>query len=307
MKKYFNIFVSLLFGAVTFAQSPTVSNVLFSQRIDGSHIVDVYYDVNNSGGGAMSVAMEVSDDNGVTWNFPCVQVTGDVGGGVTSGTNKHIVWNFASEHPNKFEDQMRIKITAVSAGAGVPCPGIPTVTYAGKTYNTVLIGSQCWLKENLDVGLMIQGSQNATNNGVIEKYCYNNNTNNCNTYGGLYQWNEAMQYSTTQGTQGICPTGWHIPTLAEFQTLRTTVNNDGKALLAYGQGSGTNTSGFSALLGGGRGYNGYFYQLYTLALFWSSTEYSAEKSFNLYLSSMGGIDNYDESKDNGFSIRCIKE
>src|ERR1035437_8781265 len=137
------------------------------------------------------------------------------------------------------------------------CPGLATVVYAGKTYNTVRIGDQCWLKENLDVGTRINGSANQTNNSVIEKYCYNDDPANCTTYGGLYQWNEAMQYVTTQGTQGICPPGWHVPTLAEFQTLGTTESNNGNALKAIGQGTGggagTNTSGFSALLGGGRG------------------------------------------------------
>jgi uncharacterized protein (TIGR02145 family) len=135
-----------------------------------------------------------------------------------------------------------------------PCPGVPTVTYAGKTYNTVQIGTQCWLKENLDVGTMIQGSQEQTNNSIIEKYCYNNDPNNCATYGGLYQWNEAMAYSTTSGTKGLCPDGWHIPTKAEFEALAATVNNDSNALKAIGQGtgngSGTNTSGFSVLLTG---------------------------------------------------------
>ena len=75
--------------------------------------------------------------------------------------------------------------------------GASRVSYGGKDYNTVLIGSQCWLKENLDVGTMINGSNQQTNNGIIEKYCYNNVPNNCSTYGGLYQWNEAMQYFTT--------------------------------------------------------------------------------------------------------------
>lgn len=69
----------------------------------------------------------------------------------------------------------------------IPCPGTPTVSYGGKTYNTVQIDSQCWLKENLDVGTRIDGDHNATNNSVIEKYCYDNDTANCTTYGGLYQ------------------------------------------------------------------------------------------------------------------------
>ena len=74
-----------------------------------------------------------------------------------------------------------VKSSAVSVTVqpGTPCPGTPTVTYAGKTYNTVQIGNQCWLKENLDVGTMIQGSQNQTNNSMIEKFCYDNNPNNC--------------------------------------------------------------------------------------------------------------------------------
>src|ERR1035437_4695141 len=111
-----------------------------------------------------------------------------------------------------------------------PCPGIPTVDYAGKIYNTVAIGDQCWLKENLDVGTRINGSLEQTNNSTIEKYCYNDDPANCTTNGGLYQWAEAVQYMNgatntsspspafTGNIQGICPTGWHLPTNAEYST-----------------------------------------------------------------------------------------
>ncbi|MBU2483415.1 MAG: hypothetical protein KJ760_20205, partial [Proteobacteria bacterium] len=177
--------------------------------------------------------------------------------------------------------------TTASSG-GSSCAGTPTVTYAGKTYNTVQIGAQCWLKENLDVGTRINGSQNSGNNSIIEKYCYNDDPNNCDTYGGLYQWDEAMQYVTTERAKGICPTGWHIPTYAELQTLGTTVSNDGNALKAIGQGTGsgagTNTSGFSALLAGYRYYGGYFYNLGNYAIFWSSTENEASGADALGLS-----------------------
>ncbi|MEI7485624.1 MAG: PEGA domain-containing protein, partial [Ignavibacteriota bacterium] len=88
------------------------------------------------------------------------------------------------------------------------------ITYANKIYNIVKTGSQCWLKENLDIGMMIDGKQDAVNNGKIEKYCYDNDPDNCAKYGGLYQWNEAMAYSTNPGSKGICPDGWHIPTKA---------------------------------------------------------------------------------------------
>jgi uncharacterized protein (TIGR02145 family) len=192
------------------------------------------------------------------------------------------------------------------------CPGTPTVTFAGKTYNTVQIGDQCWLKENLDVGTMILGSENQTNNGSIEKYCYGNILNNCTTYGGLYQWDETMQYVTTEGTQGICPTGWHIPKLSEFQTLSDAVGGDGNALKAIGQGTGcgagTNTSGFSALLAGGR-YDGGFYDLGYGAYFWSSTEYVASYAYYLSLSTFdsGVYLYYVYEGYGGFSVRCLKD
>ena len=199
--------------------------------------------------------------------------------------------------------------------SGIPCPGIPTVYDSrdgGRTYNTVQIGTKCWLKENLNVGSRIDGNQNPSNNGSIEKYCYDDNEANCNTYGGLYQWNEAMQYSTTAGTRGICPPGWHIPTNAEFEALAAAVNNDGNALKAIGQGigsgQGTNTSGFSALLAGGRYHDGYFYDLSYDAYFWSSTEYSSAAARRIYLN-YGNANIYfdDYIKGYGFSVRCVKD
>jgi uncharacterized protein (TIGR02145 family) len=193
-----------------------------------------------------------------------------------------------------------------------PCPGIATVNYGGQIYNTVAIGGQCWLKENLNVGIMIDSLANPSNNGIIEKYCYGNNLANCTTYGGLYQWDEAMQYVTTSGTKGICPSGWHMPTNTEFQTLATTVSNDGNALKAVGQGTGngagTNSSGFSALLAGARGYAGNFYSLGYNPFLWSSTVDNATYAILMYLSQYdGSIFLTYNDKGYGFSVRCIKD
>ena len=188
-----------------------------------------------------------------------------------------------------------------------------TVDYAGKIYNTVLIGGQCWLKENLDVGTMIDSTLDATNNGVIEKYCYNDDPANCNIYGGLYMWNEAMQYSTTPGVQGICPPGWHIPTNGEFQTLSTTVGGDGNALKAIGQGTGggegTNTSGFSALLAGYRWINSIrFRELGYTTHFWSSTESNSTNGVDRDLSrSVSTFGQNSNNKVAGLSVRCLKD
>lgn len=102
-----------------------------------------------------------------------------------------------------------------------PCPGTPTVTDVdGNEYNTVLIGNQCWMKETLKKGTMINSEDEMEDNSIIEKYCYDNNPINCETNGALYQWNEIMQYSATEGTQGICPSGWHIPSIDEWEDLR---------------------------------------------------------------------------------------
>jgi uncharacterized protein (TIGR02145 family) len=197
----------------------------------------------------------------------------------------------------------------------IPCPGTPTVEYEGKIYNTVQIGSQCWLKENLNVGEMILGVDTAKDNNIIEKYCYNNDTANCAVYGGLYQWNEAMQYSTTEGAGGICPSGWHIPTSVEFQVLFNTDGGDGNALKAIGQGDstelgdgrGTNTSGFSALLSGFL-YTGASNSLSSEAYFWSSTENSSKSVYGMYLSDYSNYINVKAyfTKEFGFNVRCLK-
>ncbi len=194
---------------------------------------------------------------------------------------------------------------------GEPCPGIPIVSYEGQVYNTVLIGDQCWLRENLNVGEMINGSEEMTNNSIIEKYCYDNDIANCDEYGGLYQWNELMQYTTIQGVQGICPVDWHIPTYYELQDLSATVNFSANALKAIGQGTGngagTNTSGFTALLSGYRNDNAYFTRIGEYAHFWGSTENYATHSFSLFVfDSNKKISFSNSSKENGYCIRCIK-
>jgi uncharacterized protein (TIGR02145 family) len=193
-----------------------------------------------------------------------------------------------------------------------PCPGLATVEYEGETYHTVQIGSQCWLQENLDVGAMVAGSQYQTNNGTIEKYCYNDSVANCGAYGGLYQWNEAMQYDTIEGGRGICPPGWHIPSDADFWALKAKVGEDGNALKAIGQGDsageGTNTSGFSALLAGWCRYDGYFGGLGHSGTFWGSAQEGFTDALFVQLHSTDAeVVMWYNYKFQGFSVRCLKD
>jgi uncharacterized protein (TIGR02145 family) len=192
-----------------------------------------------------------------------------------------------------------------------PCPGIPTVTYSGQTYNTIAIGDQCWLRENLNIGTMIDSMQNPSDNGIIEKYCYNDDSVKCSIYGGLYLWNEAMQYDTIGRSKGICPTGWHLPALDELTMLSTSVTGNGNVLKEIGQGlglgAGTNSSGFSALLSGTSNHST-FRGIGAGTIFWGSTyddttyasafQLSGSNS-NIYLTPI--------FKTVGSSIRCIND
>jgi len=211
----------------------------------------------------------------------------------------------------------------------IPCPGTPNVTYEGKVYNTIQIYSQCWLKENLNVGTMILEYQDMTDNGIIEKYCYNNESDSCMKYGGLYQWDETMQYNTQQGTQGICPQGWHIPTDEEFKVLEGAVDSlygigdsqwningfyrgydAGKNLKTIvgwiSGGNGTDLFGFSGLPGGSSGFgfggNGH------IGSWWSSTNVSTSNAWERYLYYYShGIFRQHYLKETGLSVRCVRD
>jgi uncharacterized protein (TIGR02145 family) len=213
---------------------------------------------------------------------------------------------------------------------GEPCPGIPTVTYEGQVYNTVLIGDQCWFKENLNVGTMINGNENMSDDGVIEKYCYDNDTANCEIYGGLYQWNEIMEYTITPGMQGICPAGWHLPTDDEWKILEGTVDSQypvgdpiwnqiewrgydaGLNLKSLNSwfigGNGSGLYNYEALPGGYRDPDGYIYLFTDFGYFWSSSEgYSSYAWMRGLGCSWGGVHRTDYGKEYGLSVRCLKD
>jgi len=194
------------------------------------------------------------------------------------------------------------------------CASHSTITYKGKEYNTVLVGSQCWFRENLNYGTQIDKNQESANNPTVEKYCMLNSVSNCNKYGGLYKWYEAMSYVYEEGGQGICPDGWHIPTFTEIETLKAEVNDDGNALKEEGQGEGpgegTNTTGFSALLAGlmaSEGNVNTFWEFRYWTAIWSSTQSGFTDAF---IGSVIGISsnfNIDpRNKEWGLSIRCLK-
>ena len=81
----------------------------------------------------------------------------------------------------------------------------------GRNYHVTLIGDVWWMSENLDYGMMIPSSIYQTDNGTTEKYYFEDSDSIGALFGGLYSWDEAMDYRTNPGSQGICPPGWQIP------------------------------------------------------------------------------------------------
>ena len=221
--------------------------------------------------------------------------------------------------------------SSTGSSTGVNCGDYFIDSRDGKEYNTVLIGNQCWMRENLNIGTMINGSNNQTDNGSIEKYCYDDDASNCDTYGGLYQWNEMMQYVTTEGVQGICPDGWHIPTDTEWKILEGELgmstsdanitgwrgNTQGSMLAGNGylwidgsmdSNADFTKSGFTGLPAGYRGTNGSFSGLTDNADFWSSSEDGGTGAWDRYLYYIyAKVRRLSFNKAFGFSVRCLRD
>ncbi len=218
-------------------------------------------------------------------------------------------------------------------GEGYPCPQAPLLSYGGQLYQTVQIGTQCWMRQNLNIGNLVmststgQSHSDCSNNGIIEKYCYNNDPANCTVYGGLYDWDEMMGYITTPGVQGICPVGWHIPTDAEWCVLTTyldpTVNcnifsssgtNAGGKMKEAGfyhwlapNAGASNESGFTALGAGYRYSGGTFGDIKNFAYFWcSSKTTSGGVLWSIYYN-YNGINRFFTYRTDGFSVRCLRD
>ena len=206
---------------------------------------------------------------------------------------------------NEYGSDSETKTDYINVGSsGVPCPGMETIEYGGQVYNTVLIGEQCWLKENL-------------NYESGNSWCYENNPANCNTYGRLYDWESALS---------VCPSGWHLPSDEEWKILEGAVdsqygypdpewNNSGKRGFDAGKNLkstscyGTNVYGFSALAGGTYNINGFLSLGYT-GFWWSSDEYSTIGAWYRSLgtgSEKSYREHFNADKSSGFSVRCLRD
>ncbi len=248
---------------------------------------------------------------------------------------------------NLEEIKVRWKKAALENCTGVPCAGGASFTCGtstvadidGNTYNTVLIGSQCWTKENLKVtkyndGTLIPLDASGTTTGNVgetwsgrttgARTVYEHNNTYLTTYGYLYNW-----YAATDSKK-ICPVGWHVPDLPEWNIFLKTLDPSaanivnpglqsssagGKIKTPTGWASSSNPSnstGFSGLPAGtryGTGFGPGFFNDLTDHTYWWSTTTNANNTSAWDISiwdSANDLDAYLESLDSGNSIRCLK-
>jgi hypothetical protein len=120
---------------------------------------------------------------------------------------------------------------SVAGAAAFTCDNPLTDIRDNAVYPTIKIGTQCWMAENLNFGNVIASSSMQRDNCVVEKYCLNDNAANCSSQGGLYQWDEVMQFDVAPGIQGLCPPAWHVPTETEWTTLFNFYTRDRKSVV----------------------------------------------------------------------------
>jgi uncharacterized protein (TIGR02145 family) len=231
-------------------------------------------------------------------------------------------------------------ITFIENGGEFVC-GVSTLADVdGNIYNTVLIGSQCWMKENLkttkyrnNTPIEYPGSNNSTwqNNTTGAYAWYENDISWKDSYGALYNWH------AVNNANGLCPTGWHVPSDAEWTQLVDYVvsqgfptNGTGNAFKSCRKvnsplGGACNTSehprwdshstyhgfdtfGFSALPGGLRSANGSFLNVGNFGYWWSSTEDSSAAAWRRAMAyNFGGVNRGSSYETDGFSARCLRD
>jgi uncharacterized protein (TIGR02145 family) len=247
-----------------------------------------------------------------------------------SGLTAGMTYHFRIKAANSFGTTYGSDVTFTTAASG-------TVTDVdGNIYNTITIGTQVWMKENLKTTKYRNGdSIGTTTPATLDisgestpkyQWAYDGNESNVATYGRLYTW-----YAITD-SRNVCPSGWHVPTDAEWTTLFNYLTNNG---YGYG-GSGSNiaksmaatsgwttnttagtvgndqasnnSSGFSALPGGYRLLNGAYDLIGGFGYWWSSTEYDSTVAWNRFMTYNYSdvLRNYP-NKQSGFSVRCLRD
>lgn len=187
---------------------------------------------------------------------------------------------------------------------------LPIKDIDGNTYKTVQIGTQCWMAENLRTSKYRNGNPipNVTGNSQWGSLTtgawahYDNRTANETVYGKLYNWHAVAD------RRNVCPTGWHVPSDAEWTVLSNFLATDVGFKMKATTFEGSNASGFNGLPGGNRGTGGTFFDVGSYGYFWGSSEYFSVLSRGRNLTRLNSdLDSSDNGKRLGFSVRCVRD
>ena len=270
-----------------------------------------------------------------------------VGYAIVNGLEKE------SQHITQTQGNSQCFLLCFSAEDGEPCMGVPTLTDVdGNTYNTVQIGYQCWMKESLraihfsdstEIPLcenLHSAHTNYENYTDPFRYEPGNDSANVAAYGYLYSWPAAMHGAAASeanpsNVQGICPSGWHVPSQAEWSQLFDYLRNhseywcgddenamywiakslasmegwctdDGWCTIGHGPHY-NNATNFSAMPAG---YYGACNEdaMGLCSVFWSTTEENSNYAIRVVLSyATAAPDPFGGKKSHGFSVRCVKD
>jgi uncharacterized protein (TIGR02145 family) len=214
-----------------------------------------------------------------------------------------------------------LSFTTNAGGGGIVTNPGAGVTFNGYTYTSIVLGNgQEWMAENLRTTAYANGDpipnvtdanqwQNLTTGAWAH---YNNDSQYENPYGKLYNW------YTVADSRNLCPTGWHVPSDAEWTVLSDYLGGEsvagGKMKSTDTQYWGsintdaTNESGFSGLPGGYHDSSGTFHYIGSIGDWWSSTEYGTSTAWHRFLGSNdGSVSRSANDKANGFSVRCLRD
>ena len=237
------------------------------------------------------------------YSGPGVTGAGYFDPGAAGAGNHTITYTYTNSYGCSSQATQTIRVMAI--GGPFICGTRLTDIRDNQTYPTVQIGAQCWMASNLNYGNYIVSSSMQRDNCIPEKYCYQDNLGACAGKGALYQWDELMRYQNTEGVQGMCPPGWHIPTENDWNTLFAVYLNSAYAGadLKY-----TGNSGFNAGFPGQRFINRSWSFSAFATHFWSSTSPSAFKAWAHAMNSIDpGVAWYPAYRMNAFPVRCLKD
>jgi uncharacterized protein (TIGR02145 family)/uncharacterized repeat protein (TIGR02543 family) len=334
-------------GGGTFLRSPNQTKYDYGTNVLVTATANTGYTFIGWSGDAFGttnpVTVTMNDNKAVTANFQPIVTVSSTGTGASGGGN-YAVGATVSINAGTAPTDYRFKnwtttsngvmfASANSAATTFSMPANPVTVTANfeavyftdsrnsKKYRTVRIGTQTWMTENLNIE-------------TAESWCYGNKPDSCAKYGRLYTWATAMNIDTSYNSktwggsdvkcQGVCPSGWHLPSRAEWQTLVRAVDPSAqltssgwddnnvagrklKSKTGWYSNYGIDSVGFSALPGGYRSYDdGSFDNAGYHGYWWTTTEYGSSSAYRRGMGYYNDhVDEYVNYKSFGFSVRCV--